>query len=148
MIFLEEDIYSLDPSSPLLLRIVGGVLRQLSSVFPSKYFHVGGDEVDLNCWREGDRLSKYGDPKKLFEDFERDIFEIVRGLGKIPIVWQGVLDMHSLPKEQNGVPVGEKAVVQTWKCWSGIALRAAQAALDGDDNYGRTPTQFYAIFTA
>ena len=37
--------------------------------------------------------------------------------------------------------------MQTWKCWSGIALRAAQAALDGDDNYGRTPPHSFMPYS-
>ena len=39
------NVYPLDPSNPLTMEIITGVLQQISEIFPSKYLHVGGDEV-------------------------------------------------------------------------------------------------------
>ena len=35
------NIYPLDPSNPLTLRIIKGVLTQIAEIFPSPYLHVG-----------------------------------------------------------------------------------------------------------
>jgi hypothetical protein len=38
---------------------------------------------------------------QLFKYFETRVFEIVRSLDRIPVVWQGVQDSNSLPNESS-----------------------------------------------
>ena len=45
------------------------------------------------------------------------------------MVWQDSFDGHTLPAE--GPSAGARAVVQPWKCWSGLAVRSAKAAAEG-----------------
>lgn len=130
-----SDMYPLDPSSPMLLSIIKGVLKQLSEVFTSKYLHIGGDEVDMHCWEEGKRLQRRYSGLSMdvvFAKFEGDVFSIVRDFDKIPMVWQGVSDYHALPLEINE-SIATKSIIQPWKCWGGLAVRSALSALKSSD---------------
>ena len=53
--------------------------------------------------------------------------------GKIPISWQGLIDMQALPKETSGANVTsagttQPSVLSPWKCWGGLAGRSASLA--------------------
>ena len=50
------NVYTLNPLSAEAVDLVAAVLQQLAGVFPSRYFHVGGDEVVLDCWDEDQML--------------------------------------------------------------------------------------------
>lgn len=54
------DIPSLDISNPLVIRLVDAILRQLVPIFDSsQYFHIGGDEVNIDCWLESAQMVRY-----------------------------------------------------------------------------------------
>jgi hexosaminidase len=100
------NIYPLDPSSNLTYIVVESILTQIASIFPSKYLHIGGDEINEQCWEENSNLTSWANqigisPREITKYFEEKVFGIVFNLGKIPIVWQGLLDSHSMPKEKN-----------------------------------------------
>jgi hypothetical protein len=50
------DIPALDISHPHVIPIIREVLTQVASVFPSRYLHVGGDEVIPECWSESESM--------------------------------------------------------------------------------------------
>jgi hypothetical protein len=44
------DKFALDPTEPETRRIVHDVLASVAELFPDEVLHVGGDEVDVQCW--------------------------------------------------------------------------------------------------
>jgi hypothetical protein len=42
----------LNPSHPQLLAVVARLINELSTIFPDRYLHLGGDEVSKPCWIE------------------------------------------------------------------------------------------------
>lgn len=196
-----HNIYPLDPSHPQVYEIIQAILTQVTEIFPSKYLHVGGDEVEERCWSESANLTRWARENNLTVHgitgyFEQRVIDIAYDLHKIPIVWQGIIDSRSMPPipevrnnsaqssqtspttprtlletSSSGVhpntsatstasttvhttghaaasgsstkpttvpttaaptaaPVLEQpAVVQPWKCWGGLALRAAMTSL-------------------
>ena len=91
-----QNIYTLDPTNLSTLPIVYEVLKQISEIFPSQFFHVGGDEVHLECWLDLDSSSSRVD---LLHDFMMDVFNVVKSLGKIPVGWQDSIDQNAFPYE-------------------------------------------------
>ncbi len=65
----------LDPTVPATYPLVGDILTGVAELFPSPYFHLGGDEP-------------WGMPRDLYVEFVRRTRSLVRGLGKHPLGWQ------------------------------------------------------------
>lgn len=40
----------MDPTKNITYKLIGDLIREVQERFPDKYFHVGGDEVELDCW--------------------------------------------------------------------------------------------------
>lgn len=132
-----SDIYLLNPTNTKSLEVISGILTQIADIFPSKYLHVGGDEVNFNCLKEDIHVQSLIDSGtvtvyEIMKQFEEKVFMYVRKLNKVPIVWQGLLDSSTLPDEPVYTNTTQTSIVQPWKCWSGLAVRAAkQAYKDG-----------------
>lgn len=173
-----HNIYPLDPSNPTTFLLVEEILKQIIGIFPSRFLHIGGDEVNEQCWRESVALQEWAkrtnvNAHQLTKYFETEVFRIVlHKLKKIPIVWQGILDAGNVPEEY--VFTGEgtqstttavrsrgrrltsvasamtteeplllfpsgssssssedtaKVIIEPWKCWGGLAVRAAAEAI-------------------
>lgn len=39
-----------NPALPSTYKFIERLFKEVSSVFPDSYIHLGGDEVDLSCW--------------------------------------------------------------------------------------------------
>lgn len=69
------------------------VLSEISEIFPSKYIHIGGDEVGFSQWMECPDCKALMESKGITDGeglqalFMGRLAEIVEGLGKIPCVW-------------------------------------------------------------
>lgn len=129
------NIYPLDPSNEKTFQIIYHILSQLVDIFPSRYLHIGGDEVSEQCWREDEHLMRWARDRDLgvrniTRYFEERVFAIVYRLGKVPIVWQGILDGGNMPDEssvrkkltdnnEKGEPELSAPIVEPWKCWGG-----------------------------
>ena len=40
----------IDPTKPAVYQFVEAFFEEITQVFPEKYLHLGGDEVDFECW--------------------------------------------------------------------------------------------------
>ncbi|MCC2617306.1 beta-N-acetylhexosaminidase [Aestuariibacter halophilus] len=49
----------LDPTNPDALTVVNAVLKQLAALFPDRYVHIGGDEVNPAQWDNNPRIQAY-----------------------------------------------------------------------------------------
>ena len=128
------DMVPLDVSNPLLLPVVSAILDQVAEIFPSKYIHVGGDEVRTEPWNDTPHIKAWmkeqghNTTSQAFQAFESQVFNMLEKLGRVPLVWQGVLDSRAMPNSSANFP-RTPAIVQPWKCWGGLAIRAAETAL-------------------
>lgn len=87
--------------NPGALRLVGEVLTELASIFPSRYVHIGGDEVPTTRWeacakcQAAARAAGLHAVSELQGVFTAQISALVRGLGKVPVAWDEVLETSS-----------------------------------------------------
>lgn len=60
---LNADSVPLNPTIPFTLDVVSGFINEMISgsnpIFPDEFIHLGGDEVDLNCWEKNKAIEEY-----------------------------------------------------------------------------------------
>ena len=116
------DAYSLEDGT---FRFLEDVLTEVMALFPGKYIHVGGDEVQKQQWLQsarGQALMKEmntTDPERLQGYFTQRIGRFLDSHGRRLVGWDEVL-APGLPKS---------SVVMSWRGTDG-ALAAAKAGYD------------------
>lgn len=40
----------MDPTKNMTYKLLRDLFKEVQNIFPDKYFHIGGDEVELQCW--------------------------------------------------------------------------------------------------
>lgn len=130
-------------SSPLCLgkdetlTFCQNVWREIFSLFPSEYVHIGGDEVEMSFWKQcplcQDRIAKLnlGDGHGLQAWFTRRMEDFFKASGKRMIGWDEIL----------AGGVSPSATVMWWR--GGNSDGAAQALSDGNGLIACPTTHFY-----
>lgn len=89
------------------------LFREVSSVFPSQYIHVGGDESLIDNWLKDAEIVSFmkeqgfDTPKELFIYFMKEIEVIINSLGKKMITWD---DAFAFDPSQ-----ATQATVMSWR---------------------------------
>ncbi|RIB09504.1 Glycoside Hydrolase Family 20 protein [Gigaspora rosea] len=103
----------LNPALPETYTFLHKLLPELTSYFVDKYYHSGGDEVNLNCWNSTPSIIEYlsqnsgSSIETLLSKFINETHGIVRKSKKIPIVWQEMVVDHKLPLKND-------TIIQVW----------------------------------
>lgn len=79
-------------------KMLDGIIKEIAALFPSKYIHIGGDEVNMNNWKECSKCKALMEqknmehPSELQNYFVRRLEKIVNKYGKIMAGWDEILD--------------------------------------------------------
>lgn len=93
------------PASETNYALIEDILTEVCAMFPSRYIHVGGDEVDMSQWRRcpdcGALMSREGmtTTAELQRYFMSRIATILADNGKLPAVWNEAIDGGSLDRD-------------------------------------------------
>lgn len=103
----------LNPTIPQVYDFVENIYREVTTLFPDDFIHIGGDEVNLDCWKHDVSIQKWAKEhhdmteKELLNYFESVLTDIVAACDKTPIVWQELLN--------EGVDLPPGTVIDVWK---------------------------------
>lgn len=112
--------------NPESIRFAQEVVDALIQIFPSKYIHLGGDEVPTAIWEKCPKCQalykKEGmkEPSELQDYFTRKMSEYIRSKGKIMVGWDEINDRHAATPED------------MLTVWRDNGLKAQKAALERD----------------
>lgn len=146
---LREDRKDLSQVCPLKReeaeRVFRSVFSEIAALHPSKYIHIGCDETFLlgHCKACAEYVGQYG-KSRLFVEYVSLMCDIVKDLGKTPIIWADILLQN--PDAASVLP--PELVVVDWNYgWSpdrfgsidnlleqGITMWGASALRSGPDN--------------
>ncbi|KAM3609430.1 uncharacterized protein V6R79_014690 [Siganus canaliculatus] len=119
-----------NPVSPSTYQFMAKLFKEVSSVFPDSYIHLGGDEVDFSCWRSNPDVQAFMQKMRFGSDFSKlqafyidSIVNITSNINKTSVVWQDVFDYHQ--------PRTSLSVVEVWRqgCYLCEMRRVVKAGL-------------------
>ena len=99
------------------------ILREVCELFPSKYIHIGGDEVDMSQWKRCPDCTKLMADNKMSATSELQRYfmsrltDILAKYGKLPAVWNEAID---------GGTLNEQTLVYGWESVKECRTSAAQ----------------------
>jgi len=111
---------TMDPTRASTYQFLDGFIGEISRLFPDKYWHVGGDEVDPKQWKGSATIQAYmkrhgvANEVALHTAFNKRLFAIVQKHGKTPVGWDEIF--------QPDLPTS--AVIQSWRSSTALAASA------------------------
>ncbi|XP_072397189.1 beta-hexosaminidase subunit beta-like [Diabrotica undecimpunctata] len=103
----------IDPTSNETYVFLNDLFTEISETFADRYIHIGGDEVEFECWSSSSKINEYMMENNIISYKELEslyigkVINIVKKLNYKPIVWEEVFT--------NGVKLPADIVIQLWK---------------------------------
>ncbi len=113
---------TMDPSRDTTWTVLATFIDEMVELFPDRYWHVGGDEVDPAQWNESAALQRWmaehdlSDAQALQAWFNDRLFGLLAQHGRTPVGWDEIL--------HGQLPRG--AVIQSWRGMDGLRQATAQ----------------------
>lgn len=109
----------MDISKPETMQFIHDVLDEVADLFPGKYIHCGGDEIQGNHWTNSAGIRAMKNQLGIKEDWElerhfyNEISKYLEGKGKALMAWS---DAAGKPGAASIIPikVGKESVFQYW----------------------------------
>jgi hexosaminidase len=96
---------AINPGLPQTYKFIETVIEEISELFPSKFIHVGGDEVDENSWMESPAVEALMNEERLNgtmqvqAHFLGKVQKMIKKKGKIVAGWDEVSHGGGIDKE-------------------------------------------------
>lgn len=111
---------TLDPTSEYTYQTLNAVFGEMAALFPDRYFHIGGDEVDGKYWDKNPKIQAWMKAHRIVTNqalqayFNKRVQKILAQHGKRMVGWDEILSPE-LPKG---------TVVQSWRGPESLAQSA------------------------
>ncbi len=131
---------TIDPTRESVYGFLDAFIAEMVQLFPDRYWHVGGDEVDPAHWRQSEFIQNWmkengiADTHALQAHFNTRLFAILDRYGRRPVGWDEIMN-PGLPKT---------AVIQSWRGTSYLV----EAAKNGQQAFLSAPYYLDHIKTA
>jgi hexosaminidase len=108
---------TMNPAREETYAFLDQLLGEMAGLFPDKYFHIGGDEVDPTQWQKNDAIQAFARKNNLGNDtalqtyFTQRVQKILAAHGKTMIGWDEVLEPGLAPD----------TVIQSWRGQASLA---------------------------
>jgi hexosaminidase len=108
---------SWNPGMPETFVVLEKIINELCDIFPSRYFHIGGDEVAKNAWLESPKARSLMQREGLAGTFEMQswfltkIKAMLTARGKVLVGWNEVSHGGGVPPEDTLLMAWEKPEV-------------------------------------
>jgi len=106
-----------DPTKEENYHFLYELFSEVNQVFPDSYIHLGGDEVEFDCWKSNPQITKFMETKGIetYEELEsfylNTLINNISNLNMSYLVWQEVID--------NGVEIDrESTIVNVWRWYT------------------------------
>lgn len=144
------------PGKDHTIDVVLKVLDEVSALFPSRYFHIGGDEAPKTRWKEcpdcNARIEALGlaGYEELQGWFTQRLVEHLREKGKIAVGWNDILFAQNAPRDvviQNWLDYGPDAGLEPFFDKGGQMVFSDMFHLYFDYPYSMSPLKRVYHFT-
>ena len=113
---------AMDPTNEKLYKFLDPLIEEMAKLFPDRYFHIGGDEVNGKQWAANSKIQEFMKAHGLKNNealqayFSQRVQKIVTKHGKGVVGWDEVF-IPGVPKD---------IVIQSWRGQASLAQAAAQ----------------------
>jgi len=114
--------YALDPTRETTYTFIAEFLREMTTIFPDQYVHIGGDETPAPDWKSNPRILAFMKTHHLKDNaalqayFNRRVLAILTHLNRRMVGWDEIFN-PALPKS---------VVIQSWRGVASLANAAEQ----------------------
>lgn len=131
------NVVPLNPTHNMTFQVVGDVIKDVSNMFPDQFLHLGGDEVQTQCWEADTQVKAWmqqrgwgTDWDRLWGYFEENIQPFWQKIGnKTMVAWEELL------LEQNTYTVPKEVVIHAWRQKTSL-FQAVSDGYRGLQSYG------------
>uniref|UniRef100_A0A8C0WZJ5 Beta-hexosaminidase n=1 Tax=Castor canadensis TaxID=51338 RepID=A0A8C0WZJ5_CASCN len=110
----EQAVGPINPILNTTYMFLSAFFKEISTVFPDQFIHLGGDEVEFICWASNKKIQDFMKTKGFGQDFTKleafyiqKLLDIITALNKGSIVWQEVFE--------NKVQLRPGTIVEVWQ---------------------------------
>eukprot|EP00043_Microstomoeca_roanoka_P017928 m.188833 g.188833 ORF g.188833 m.188833 type:complete len:1127 (-) comp16734_c1_seq1:3793-7173(-) len=107
------NVIPLDPTKPLTYQVLQDIIQATTELFPDAMLHVGGDEVQYECWKQNSAIQAWmkehgiADERELEIYFETQLMAMLKQHTRRAVVWdEAFTDMKD--------SLDKSVVVEVW----------------------------------
>ncbi|KAK8803271.1 hypothetical protein WA158_000965 [Blastocystis sp. Blastoise] len=100
----ETCLTPLNPASEHTFEVIEAMIKSVSKRLPEALFHVGGDEVNTQCWNDVPEIAAWMKEKgysttDAYGYFINRVYDILKKYNRSPVFWEEVYRSFSVPKD-------------------------------------------------